>query len=97
MSPTEEMTEYTLTVTEVAKVLNVQPMTVRRWIQDGRLPARRLPGTKPYKVRPADVDALIEGSPVVAAPRATEESDTNNTMDGNDLVQALLAGEDADQ
>jgi len=93
MSPTEEMTEYTLSVKEVAKVLNVQPMTVRRWIKDGRLPARRLPGTKPYKVRPADVDALIDGSPVVPP----EDANKNNTMDGNDLVQALLDGEDADQ
>lgn len=93
MSSTEEMTEYTLSVREVAKVLNVQPMTVRRWIKDGRLPARRLPGTKPYKVRPADVEALIDGSPVVRP----EEANENNTMDGNDLVQALLDGEDADQ
>jgi len=95
MSPTEEMTEYTLSVTDVAKVLNVQPMTVRRWIQDGRLPARRLPGTKPYKVRPADVDALIAGSPVVPSLHPADETD-KNTMDGNDLVQALLDGEDVD-
>lgn len=33
MSPTEDLSEYSLSVSHVAAMLNVQPMTVRRWIE----------------------------------------------------------------
>jgi excisionase family DNA binding protein len=72
MSPSEDLSEYSLSVPEVAKMLGVQPMTIRRWIGDGRLPARRVPGTKPYKIRQADVDALVQGSEVTTAASGSE-------------------------
>lgn len=86
MSPTEDISEYNLSVAEVAKALNVQPMTIRRWIQEGRLAARRVPGTKPYKLRQADVDALIQGSDVVTRRPETE----SEGMAGMDTVAMLL-------
>jgi excisionase family DNA binding protein len=91
MSPTEDMSEYSLSVAEVAKTLNVQPMTIRRWIQDGRLPARRVQGTKPYKLRQADVDVLVKGSEVVA----NEPTETRG-MSGMDSAAMLLEPAEGD-
>jgi excisionase family DNA binding protein len=88
MSSFEDMSEYTLSVREVAALLNVQPMTIRRWIADGRLPARRLPGTKPYKLRKADVDALIEGSDVASSQN--ELTSESAGMAGIDSAAMLL-------
>ena len=88
MSPTEDMSEYNLSVSDVAKVLSVQPMTIRRWIQEGRLAARRVPGTKPYKLRQADVDALLEGSERVTAQEAREAE--SEGMAGMDSAAMLL-------
>lgn len=85
MSPTEDMSEYSLSVAEVAKILNVQPMTIRRWIQDGRLPARRVQGTKPYKLRQADVNVLIQGSEVMI-----HEPPETRGMAGMDSAAMLL-------
>ena len=93
MSPTEDMSEYNLSVAEVAKILNVQPMTIRRWIQEGRLAARRVPGTKPYKLRQADVDALIQGSDVMTQKRAEPETEG---MAGMDSAAMLLEPAEAD-
>ncbi len=84
MSPSEDLNEYSLSVPEAAKTLGVQPMTIRRWIGDGRLPARRVPGTKPYKLRQADVDALVEGSEVTTTQSRSEG------MAGIDTAAMLL-------
>jgi excisionase family DNA binding protein len=88
MSPTEDISEFNLSVSEVAKALNVQPMTIRRWIGEGRLAARRVPGTKPYKLRQSDVDALIEGSAVVTTEKSSEGK--NEGMAGMDSAAMLL-------
>ena len=94
MSPNEDMSEYNLSVSDVAKVLNVQPMTIRRWIGEGRLAARRVPGTKPYKLRQADIDVLIAGSEVVSTPNATETE--SQGMAGMDSAAMLLDPAEAD-
>jgi len=94
MSPTEDMSEFNLSVTEVAKILNVQPMTIRRWIGEGRLAARRVPGTKPYKLRQADVDALVEGSAVVTTQKPLESQ--NEGMAGMDSAAMLLEPAEGD-
>lgn len=52
-----------LTVAEAAKRAGVHPMTIRRWIATGELPAYRL-GPRLLKVDPEDVDASAR--PVVA-------------------------------
>jgi excisionase family DNA binding protein len=89
----EDMSEYRLSVAEVARVLNVEPMTIRRWIQNGRLAARRVPGTKPYKLRQADVDALIRGSDVVSH---TQPETQTEGMAGMDSAAMLLQPAEAD-
>ncbi len=88
------MREYDLSVAEVAKILNVQPMTIRRWIGAGRLAARRVPGTKPYKLRQADVDALIQGSELVTQKQKQSEPETEG-MAGMDSAAMLIAPERA--
>jgi excisionase family DNA binding protein len=47
-----------LTVTQVARRLNVSTQAVRRWIADGKLKALRTPGGH-YRIRPADADAAF--------------------------------------
>lgn len=88
MSPSEELSEYTLGVTDVAGLLGRQPMTIRRWIQDGKLPAKRI--GKLYKLRPADVDAFVEGADVV--PTTSEEPPTG-TMASADPAALFLDAE----
>ena len=46
--------------TDAATLLHVATMTVRRWINEGQLPAYRI--GKLYKVRKADVVAFIDAS-----------------------------------
>ena len=55
MSALEE--EY-LTVAEAAALLRVAPSTIRRWIQEGDLPAYRL-GRRRVALRPHDLSVLI--------------------------------------
>lgn len=50
------MGEY-LTMKDAARRLRVVPLTVRRWIRDGRLPGYRL-GPRLLRVRADEVDAL---------------------------------------
>lgn len=47
-----------VTADEVAELLKVTPVTVRRWVKNGRLPAVRLAGLRALRFRFADVVAL---------------------------------------
>lgn len=51
-----------LTTVAAAARLGVDPSTVRRWIEDGRLPAVK-PG-RDYRIDPADLDELLRMSSV---------------------------------
>jgi excisionase family DNA binding protein len=61
-----------LTVAEVAAELKVTEATVRRWINQDSLPARRL-GGKEFRVVRRDLDAFqgIEPAPPAPAQRST--------------------------
>ena len=48
-------------VREVAQRLAITPYTVRAYIKEGRLPARRLGGRGHWYVREADLLRLLEG------------------------------------
>jgi excisionase family DNA binding protein len=60
-----------LTVEQVAAYLQLNRLTVYRYIREGRLPAVKL--GKAYRIRQADVEAFLESQkvrgPVKAAPR----------------------------
>lgn len=49
--------EYTLTVSEAAEMFGVSPATIRRWVDDGKLPSRKTLGGQ-RRFRPADLEAL---------------------------------------
>lgn len=51
------MKEYYST-NEIAEMLGVDPITIRRWIQKGKLPAIDI--GKEYRVSKSDLDAFIE-------------------------------------
>ncbi|MGI8608942.1 MAG: helix-turn-helix domain-containing protein [Candidatus Dormibacteria bacterium] len=75
-----------LTVPELARRINRDPETVRRWIRTGRLRARRV-GTQ-HVVDEADVADLLD-STVLRVPDAWTSTATGEPMP--DLVAALRA------
>lgn len=59
-----ERTERAISVPEAARRIGVHPMTLRRWISQGIIPAHRV-GPKLLRLREADVDAMAVGEAVV--------------------------------
>ncbi len=49
--------ERTLTVADIAEILNVHVVTVRRWVRSGELKATRIRG---YRVNPMDLSEFLE-------------------------------------
>lgn len=49
-----------LTAHEAARILRVDPQTVRAYIRNGKLPAARV--GKSYLIKPADLDDLLARS-----------------------------------
>ncbi|MBI3973520.1 MAG: helix-turn-helix domain-containing protein [Chloroflexi bacterium] len=62
--PTSTARQY-VTVAEAARLLQVSPSTIWRWIQADKLPAYRV-GEKTIRVRKADLDAIIRPANVPA-------------------------------
>lgn len=56
-----------LTTQDVAERLAVDPSTVRRWIEDGRLPAVK-PGRQ-WRIDPTELDQLLHVSSSVVVNR----------------------------
>jgi excisionase family DNA binding protein len=48
-----------MTVAEVAALLKISEVTVRRWIVQGELSAVKLPGRGIYRVRRSVIDRLL--------------------------------------
>ena len=57
------MTTGFLTVSEAAKHLRCTPESVRRWINEGKLPAQRLPGGY-FRIRSLDLEAFVRPAEV---------------------------------
>ena len=67
-----------LTVEQVAELLHVSPKTVFNMTRDGRLPARRLPGSRRYLyVRQEILDLLDENRTEVRAPSPAETAEVD--------------------
>lgn len=52
--------EYYLTLPQVAELLHVSERTVFNMTRDGRLPARRLPGTRKYLYIREEIIDLVD-------------------------------------
>ena len=65
-------TYYTLD--EAAGLLKVHPQTLRRWIREGRMPARRF--GKQYRVRPEDIELAAESVNPACSEEEGEKDDT---------------------
>jgi excisionase family DNA binding protein len=61
-----------LTVPEVAATFQVTAQTIRNWIDHGTLPAVRV--GRAFRVRPQDVDALLERAAADSTSLATRRS-----------------------
>ena len=69
------MDDHFLTVQQVADLLHVSPKTVFNMTRDGRLPARRLPGSRRYLyVRQEILDLLDENRTDTAEAVEGEEA-----------------------
>jgi len=68
MSRTKDGRSDLMTVEQVADYLQLNKLTVYKYIRDGRLPAARL--GKAYRIRLADVDAFLERQ--MSHPRARQ-------------------------
>ncbi len=66
-----------LTVPEAARRTGRHPETIRRWIREGRLAARKV-GTQ-HVIEEEDLDA-VAGVPVLAAPAWWDETATGEPM-----------------
>jgi excisionase family DNA binding protein len=62
------MSTQWLTVAEIARLLQIDEQTVRRWIRAGRLPATNLGGKAGYRIEPNDLQGFL------ASLRAQEAS-----------------------
>lgn len=87
MSPSEELTEYDLTVQEAADLFRVNERTIRRWINEGKLPAQRLPGTRKFKLRRADINQALRDE--VGAPVDSGRGDMSSTDPAALLAEAV--------
>ena len=78
-----------LTVPEAAAALKVSPVTVSRWLRQGRLPAYRL-GPRAVRIRRADLQAVF----APARPASSTEPDA--ATDGAFAAPAAWSGSSAD-
>lgn len=62
-----------MTTKEVAALFRVDPHTVRKWVREGKLKARRNPGGQEYRFRAADVYALLADLDADAEPQNENE------------------------
>lgn len=61
----------TYTVKQIADMLNTQPETVRRWIRNGRLHAKKTSRKEGHIVTDADLNSFLKGSPKYAGLAAS--------------------------
>src|SRR5262245_19439376 len=73
------MLNHLYTVETVAERLQVHVKTVRRYIQEGRLKARRI--GKEYRVTHADLTALAGGSPIESPTPRTRQVIASTIVD----------------
>jgi excisionase family DNA binding protein len=66
--------EYSMTVHDVALAMGVTDITVRRWIAADKLPARQRRGSRIYRIKPADVEAML----LEDQPNAEPQPDPND-------------------
>jgi excisionase family DNA binding protein len=76
-----------LTVPEAAAVLKVSPVTVSRWLRQGRLPAYRL-GPRAVRIRRADLQAVFAPARPLAEP--TPAGDQSGPAEPSDLPNDAL-------
>ncbi|GGD13237.1 helix-turn-helix domain-containing protein [Aquisalinus flavus] len=62
---------------EIADLLQVNEVTVRRWIKDGEL--RAIDIGKGWRIGPQDLDAFLEGH--ATGPAAKQNGETNTAPD----------------
>jgi excisionase family DNA binding protein len=66
--------DHFLTVEQVAELLHVSPKTVFNMTRDGRLPARRLPGSRRYLYVRQEILDLLDENRTEVRTRTEEEA-----------------------
>lgn len=93
-------TKQLFTVDEVAERLDLHAKTVRRFIREGRLPAKRI--GKEYRVARASLDAFAgasDGAAIATAPRTRQvlvssivDVDAISPEDSHRITTLIMAG-----
>jgi len=65
----------TLKISQIAQICQVHPVTVRRWIHKGYLPALQPPSGKPFRVARKDFNAFLDRYTTREKEGAYEEED----------------------
>ncbi len=68
------MDEELLTVAEVARRLKVHQETVRRWLRVGQLRGIKLSDQAGYRVRPSELERMLQELEAASAPEAAPPS-----------------------
>lgn len=85
--------ERLLTTEEVAELLRIDPVTVRRLVMRGELAAYRIAGE--YRFSPAEVEKFLESQRVVVDVRAKNQSEDKFTDQARRVLE--LSSEEARQ
>ncbi len=73
------------TVKQVADLLQVNEVTVRRWIKDGEL--RAIDIGKVWRIGPDDLDAFLEGHATRPSARRNDGTNTTPAVTGADKTK----------
>ncbi len=86
----EEPTSPLMTVAQLADALRVHRQTAYDYVRKGLIPAARLPGSKDWRVRRADVEAFIASMFVVHEdPRQEKRTECPSPRDWFSLGAAV--------
>lgn len=80
-----------LTIPEAAAVLKVSPVTISRWLKQGRLTAYRM-GPRAVRIRRDDLTEVLKpsGHAEAAMPAESDADAGHDSASGNDDVRAAL-------
>ena len=79
-----------VTVKEAAELLKLSPVTIKRWLKEGKLPYYHV-GSRAVRIRKADLDAIITPNATTYTPRRLTDADVRELDALMERADALRA------